>query len=314
MSLTSTALNAFFCLRHRALTRKYKKLFGRSPNYIDPVLYNDKIQWRKLFDRNPMFPVFLDKISVRDHVSRTVPELKLPELLWTGTNPDEIPYSALPEQYVVKPNCRSGCYYFVLSPADIKPELIAAQCRTWLATPYGQGERQWAYKQVKRRLLVEEFLVTHTERNHVRDFRFHVFDGRVHLITAVSSRLINGSRVPVGDNAYYDRDWNQWPFINAKKQSTVPAPLTRPPQLDSLIAAAESLGNGIDHIRVDLYLVRGQPYFGEITVYPLSGLGTFTTMPGTGLPPVEDYEIHMGRPWQLPDISTGNKLYRGLFD
>lgn len=299
-------------LRHRRLTRRYRKRLKRSPNYAAPVLYSDKIQWRKLFDRNPLFPVFLDKIAVRGHVERTAPELKLPELLWTGADPGAIPFEALSGRCVIKPNCRSGAHYFIRSPADVNPGRILELCRKWLAGPFGQSKREWGYRDVARRIMVEEFLDNHPDRDHTRDFRFHVYDGRVHLITVADSRIEGTGRTPLGVNTYYDRDWRQLPYFNTSFQSAVAAGIPRPPQMDALIAAAEKLGSGIDHLRVDLYLVKDEPCFGELTVYPLSGLKSYAVGQAPGMAPVEDYEIFLGRPWRLPGIPKPTMLYRGL--
>lgn len=312
LSILGACFETLVRLRHRRLTMLYRKRLKRFPEYSAPLLYNDKIQWRKLFDRNPLFPLFLDKIAVRGHVERTAPELKLPALLWSGADPDAIPVDALPGRCVIKPNCRSGANHFVLSRADLDPALVLALCRQWLARPYGQAEKQWGYRHVERRILVEEFLDSHPERDHTRDFRFHVFDGRVQLITVADCRIDGAERKLLGVNMYYDRDWRQLPYVNTRFQSAVPEGIPRPPPMDAMVAAAEKLGSGIDHLRVDLYLVNGDIYFGELTVYPLSGLGAYALGTGAGNTPVEDYEVFLGRPWRLPRISKLTMLYRGL--
>jgi len=294
------------------MTRRYRRRWGRLPNYAQPFFHSEKVQWRKLFDRNPLFPVFLDKIAVRDYVATTTPELKAPRILWTGTDPDSIPYDSLPPRYVLKPNCRSGDRHFVMGPADIDRQAIADKCRRWLSRPYGRRAMEWGYMPIRRRLLIEEFLATDSERDAVTDFRFQVFDGRVHLISSDSSRLKDSTRVPLGNNTYYDRDWEQLPFIKIGRQTELGTPLSKPAQMDSMIASAEKLGAGIDHVRVDLYLADGLPHFGELTVYPFSGMDRFEVVPGTGLQDVEPWDIHMTRPWKLPDIPLPHRLYRGM--
>ncbi|MDZ7839237.1 MAG: ATP-grasp fold amidoligase family protein [Gammaproteobacteria bacterium] len=313
MALITACFNTLLCVRHRRLTRIFRKRLGRLPNYAAPQGYNDKIQWRKLFDRNPLFPVFLDKIAVRGHVARITPGLKMPDLLWTGTNPEAIPFDRLPGRYVIKPNCRSGCNHFVLSPSDADPPAISKMCRKWLAGPFGQAEKEWGYLPVERRLMVEAFLDSHPEENRTRDFRFHVFNGRVHLITAADCKITGTRRVQLGMATYYDREWRQLPYFNTRLQSGVPSAMPRPHRLDTMISAAETLASGIDHLRVDLYLVEDHVYFGELTVYPTSGLVAYAVMDVPGLAPVEDFDTALGRPWQLPEISTARRLYRGLF-
>ncbi|MDZ7842281.1 MAG: ATP-grasp fold amidoligase family protein [Gammaproteobacteria bacterium] len=308
----TAGFNVLLRARYRRITRRYYRRWGRLPNYANPYFHSEKVQWRKLFDRNPLFPVFLDKIDVRDFVADTAPELSAPRILWTGTDPDSIPYESLPARYVIKPNCRSGDRHFVMGPADVNKEEIAAKCRQWLSRPFGRKVGEWGYLPVRRRLLIEEFLATHAEEDGVTDFRFHVFDGRVHMISSDSSRLEHATRIPLGNNTFYDRTWNQLPFIKVNRQSEIAKPLSKPTQMDSMIASAEKLGAGIDHVRVDLYLAGDRPHFGEITVYPLSGMERFEVVPGAGLRHVEPWEIYMSRPWKLPDIPLPRRLYRGV--
>lgn len=308
----SNWLNALLYLRYPRLTHRYRQRFNRRPDYVTPTTYSEKVQWRKLFDRNPLFPVFLDKIAVRDYVAARAPELGMAELLWTGTDPGSIPFDALPSRCVIKPNCRSGSVCFVQCPADLQPEVITAQCRKWLSRPYDQAGRQWGYRDIKRRIMVEEFLDTHPDEDVMGDVRFHLFNGRVHLITYGPSRIVDGARIPLGKTSYYDKDWRQLPYVNTAQQADVPPPLPRPPQLERMVAAAEALGEGVDHVRVDLYLGRERPYFGEITVYPLSGFGRFRVVPDTELGPAEDFETRFGRAWRLPRIAPLKKACRGL--
>ena len=117
MSRFAHVLNAALYVRHFRNTSKYYRTYGRLPNYVAPVLFSEKIQWRKLFDRNPLFPMFCDKLAARDYVRDKAPSLRLPEIFWTGSDPAAIPKKQLPDRYVVKPNHRSNCNFFVRSQA-----------------------------------------------------------------------------------------------------------------------------------------------------------------------------------------------------
>lgn len=312
MLLSCDSINALVYARHRYLTRCYQRKFDRLPDYANPVLYSEKVQWRKLFDRNPMFPLFLDKLGIRSYVTRTAPGLGLPELLWYGTDPDEIPYESLDERYVVKPNCRSGDWHFVLSARDADRKVIADKGRRWLRHPYGRRMREWGYSRVEPRLFVEELLCSDSGDNRMRDFRFDVFDGRVRMITVTEARIADTQRRALALDTFYDREWRQLPFIKPGRQSRPPAPLKEPAQLGEMITWAEQLGAGLDYIRVDMYLVDHRPYFSELTVYPGSGLKMSRVSPEPGLVAVDDFDRFMGGHWRLPEIPLHTMVYRAL--
>ena len=49
----------------------------------------------------------------------------------------------------------------------------------------------------------------------------------------------------------------------------------KPKNFDKMIEICKELSMGIPFVRVDLYNVHGQIYFGELTFYPASGFGSF---------------------------------------
>ena len=138
MSAGGLALNAALYLRHSLNTYIYYRSHGRLPNYVEPRSFNEKVQWRKLFDRNSLFPCFVDKLAVRAYVSRRAPTLKFPRFLWSGSDPNAIPYADLPERFVIKPNHRSGDVLFVRSRSEFDRERIVTTCQRWLSRPYGR--------------------------------------------------------------------------------------------------------------------------------------------------------------------------------
>lgn len=313
MSLPSDALNALLYARHRHLTQCYRHKLGRLPDYVNPVLYSEKVQWRKIFDRNPLFPLFLDKLEARNYVARTAPELELPKLLWSGTNPDAIPYDTLGGRYVIKPNCRSGDWHFVLSNRDADRKVISAKALRWLGRPYGTRMKEWGYARIAPCILVEELLCSESEDNRLQDFRFDVFAGRVRMITVTVARIAGTRRTALPMDTFYDRDWRQLPFIKPGRQSRAPSPLNEPAQLAKMISWAEKLGTGLDYLRVDMYLVGDRAYFSELTVYPGSGLKMSRVTAEPALPAVDDFDEYMGRHWNLPEVPRHIRMYRALF-
>lgn len=189
MSATGIAFNAALYLRHFVNPYIYFRAHGRLPNYAEPHSFNEKVQWRKLFDRNPLFLCFADKLAVRAYVSWRTPTVKFPQILWNGPDPEAIPYADLPEAFVIKPNHRSGDSLFIRSRTELDRERIATTCRRWLTLPYGRSRREWANQGLEKQLIVEELLKTGPDPSYSRDYRCYVLDG---VLVAI---LVNAGQV-----------------------------------------------------------------------------------------------------------------------
>jgi hypothetical protein len=314
MSVKGSAFNAALYPRHVANTYVFLRAHRRLPDYAEPVSFNDKVQWRKLFDRNPLFPVFVDKLAVRAYVGERAPAVKFAPILWSGSDPDAIPYADLPERFVIKPNHRSGDSLFVRSRKGLDRERIAAACRRWLHRLYGRGRREWANQVVEPRLLVEELLTTGPDPAYSRDYRCHVFDGVVAAVLVNPGRISEMAHRFVGTALIFDRAWNRLPYYRIFDASPAVSDVAPPEGFDKLIAAAESLGRGIDYVRVDCFLIDGDVYFTELTIYPGSGMNTIDVDPSVASPATEPFELFLGKRWTLPPIPFRDQVRRGLIN
>ena len=82
--------------------------FKRRLNLENPKAYNEKIQWLKLYDRNPLYTTLVDKYKVREYVKQKIGDRYLIPLLGCWSNPDDIDFESLPDRYVLKCNHDSG--------------------------------------------------------------------------------------------------------------------------------------------------------------------------------------------------------------
>jgi hypothetical protein len=308
MTLLSAIINPALYLRHWSNTRKYLRHLHRLPNYFEPRLYTEKIQWRKLCDRNPLFPILSDKLKVREFVRERAPSLRLPEVYWSGTNPKEIPYDQLPHRFVIKPNHRSGDVYFVRSSEDRNREKIEGVCWAWLKKPYGLGKREWAYRDLAGSIIIEEMLATSDQTSMSRDIRFHVFDGRVEVIVVDFGEFQGTERHVIGVDNLYDRDWHLLPYRRQRDEMLPQPEIPKPATLVDMTAAAEALGTGIDYVRADFYLIDDACYFGEITLYPGSGYARYIGPAGQA----QTFDEYLGSKWTLPRLSHSTQLWRAL--
>jgi hypothetical protein len=288
-------------------TMRYVRSAGRAPNYIDPVRFSEKMQCRKLFDRNPLITVLCDKLEARAHAEKAAADLKLPKIYWCGDDPASIPFDDLPLPYVIKSNHGSGSLVAVRDRSEENRAEIRSRCRRWLKRPYGRGRGEWGYRDIRRRVYAEELLPAPEGQLYPDDYKFVTIAGRVEWIEHVHDRNQTHSKT------YFDREWKR---IKFRRWQGIEDPLRmpledapRPPRFNRMIEIAERLGGGIDELRVDLYAIGGEVYFGEFTVYEESGMGVaypedevFDDFPSRGLDRV------LGDMWQLAPVPVSAKL------
>lgn len=297
----SGALTLYERWRVRREAKRFERVLGHLPDLQRPRTYNEKVLWRKVFDRNPLFAVIQDKLAARDYVRDVLgtasAESVLPRLLYVTEDPRAIPWEALPERCVIKATHGCGWNLFPGHPGLGTTNRVAMtrRCGRWLRETYGRRALEWSYGKVRPRILVEEFL-EHPDHDFPPDYKFYVFDGVVRLVNVHFGRHVDYRL------SYYDRSFRRLDVVTAGIPGGPPVP--RPRSYDQLLELAESLGRGLDHVRVDLYEVRGRPVFGEFTVYPTSGKCPF-------LPRSFDYELgawwKVGGTWREggPATATG---------
>jgi hypothetical protein len=201
--------------------------------------------------------------------------------LWVGAEPEEIPFDTLQPPYVIKVNHGTGHVIFVRAGDTIDRAAVCGALRRQLAYTHGVWEREWAYLDIPRKIVVERMLET-ADKIVPEDYRFFVYHGRVHFIE------INDGRYRDIREMYCDRDWNRLPL--AWGYPPVERPLPRPARLDSMIALAEKIGAAFDFVRVDLYHTDAGIFFGETTFYPDAGYAPITP---------RDWDMKFGEPWKI---------------
>lgn len=268
----------------RRQSRKFFQCHGYELNLENPRSYNEKIVWRKIYDRNPLFPILSDKYRSREFVierlGKEAGEKILVPLLFVTGNPEEIPFGDLPEEYIIKPNHGSGSTIIVDSLRPAYPDRIIPKCRKWLVKIYGQSKLEWAYSQIKPLIMIERLLKDRIGR-FASDFKFHVFGGKVEWVFVMHDRF------EVPSTARYDRNFKR--MANSAEGLAVAQDIPKPDNFEEMVEIAEKLALSLDYLRVDLYNVDGDIFFGEFTVYPASGLNRFD----------KDFDLDIGARWDL---------------
>jgi teichuronopeptide biosynthesis TupA-like protein len=262
--------------------RTHRKHHGTLPKIFFPKTFNEKICHRKIFDRRDILALFTDKYAVRDYVAQILGPGILPRLFHVTRDPASIPFDALPEKFVVKPTHGCGWVHLVKDKSRLDRAALIATCDGWLRGSYYELTREWQYKNITPRILIEEFIDDGSGEAPV-DYKFMVFHGKVRVIHAHTGRFTDHKV------AYYDRNWqklNVLGIVDGVRPVTEDVP--RPTRLDDMIAVAEALGADMDFVRVDLYAARDRIYFGELTITPTNGVIRYE--------PVE-FDLYLGRLW-----------------
>lgn len=272
-------------LGYPILKIRFKRRTGYKLNLKDPTSFNEKINLKKVKDRNPLLTVVADKHRVRGYIADIIGQEKADEIciphLHVTDDPRTIPFDELPDEYVIKTNHRSGANLIVEKDHFVDRRAIIRNFTNQLKIPYARFKHEWGYLNIPRKVLIEPLIRDEEGRLPV-DYKLHMISGRCVMIH------VHHGLCDDWDNqtcTVFDRDWvRQDVFWNHPPRDHVP----RPDGLDEMIAIAEALARPLDMVRVDFFSMNGRLYFGEMTNYPYSGFSKVSP---------RDYELYIGSLW-----------------
>lgn len=258
-------------------------MIHRPGNFRQPSTFNEKVNWRILFDRRERIIAACDKLRMKEMARAAYPGdlMRIPQTYWSGTDLRDAPDLAALPPWVLKPNHSSGHALFGPDPATGLADLLEQTKDWWKRTPLELGE--WGYGAARPLLLLEERIPT-PDGAPPPDYKFFVFDGRVELIQ------VNSGRFGYQTATFLDADWNRLP-VRWRIRPVADEP--RPPELPTMLEIASALGSDWDFIRIDLYAVDGTVWFGEYTPYPGGGLLRYRP---------RQFDHEQGRHWRLPTL------------
>lgn len=249
------------------ITWFYEYHTGKKLDLSDPKTFNEKIQWLKLYDHNPIYTVLVDKLTVREHVERILGMEYLIPHIGVYESPEEIDFSKLPDTFVLKCTHDSGGVVICSDRANFDERAAIIKLKRAMKTNPFWRTREWPYKDLIPKIICEKYIVDESGYE-LKDYKFFCFDGEPKLIQVDFGRFSNHRR------NIYDTDWNLIPLsIKFPDDPTVEIP--RPSTLDHMMYVAKKLSKGFVHVRVDLYSVHDKVYFGELTFHHGSGIEEF---------------------------------------
>ena len=257
---------------------------GYWPNLKDPRSFNEKCLYLKLLSRNPILPIISDKYRVREYVANKIGKEVLIPLLQITNNPNNIKFSKLPDQFVIKTNFASGQTIIISDKNIINENEIVNRVKNWMTMKYRIRELIWFPQHIERKIIIEKYLNEYNQKVPV-DYKFYVFNGKIKFIRAMSGRFESLSAI------HYDIEWNK--LSHKTKKGSSNKHIEKPDNLKDMITIAECLGSDFDFMRVDLYDTDHKVYFGELSAYPGNALLQYDPV---------NFDYELGDCWKM-DIS-----------
>lgn len=268
----------------------YRWETGKSLDLQRPITFNEKLQWLKLNDRNPAYTCLVDKYCVREYVSKAIGEQYLIPLIALYNNTGEIEWDMLPDKFVLKCTHASGTNIICSNKTKLDVKNSVRKLNKWMRMNYFWRGREWPYKDVKPRIICEQYMVDESGVE-LKDYKIFCFNGEPKLIQVDHGRFSDHRR------NLYDTSWN---YLDAtiKHRNFPNEYIKKPDKLEEMLQLAKTLAGDYPHVRVDFYSINQKLYFGELTFY--HGSGHEEIKP-------DELGVQMGNWIKIPNESEKNK-------
>jgi hypothetical protein len=257
------------------LKMRYRATMGKKLDLNTPRTFNEKLQWLKIHDRNPLYTTLADKYAVREYIRKKLGEEYLIPLVggpWQNAN--EIDFDRLPNQFVLKCTHDSGGIVICRDKDELDIKSAKKMLNRKLRKNYFYWGREWPYKNIKPQIIAEKYVGNNTDRiqHQPVDYKIFCFDGEPKIIMTVTGGHDNERNII---RRFYDVEWNKQK-IGVHGKNNYSEAESQPAQLSQLLDISKKLSTGIKHVRLDFYIINETIKFGEFTFYHMSGFEKFS--------------------------------------
>lgn len=244
----------------------YRARIGKELNLNNPQTFNEKLQWLKLYDRNPEYTEMVDKYEAKKYVADIIGDKYIIPTLGLWNKFEDINFEKLPNQFVLKCTHDSGGLVICKDKSKLNLKEAKRKISKSLKTNYYYHSREWPYKNVKPRIIAEQYMVDESG-TELKDYKFFCFNGEPKLL------FIAKDRPYATKFNYYDMNFKKLPF--KQHYENFNDCIEKPKGFDKMVELSKKLSKNIPHVRVDFYDINGKVYFGELTFYHFSGFEKF---------------------------------------
>ena len=264
----------------------HRLITGKHLNLENPQTYSEKCQWMKLYYQRPEINEMVDKYEVKKWIADRIGEEYVVECYGVWNSFDEIDFEKLPNQFILKCTKDSGDFVICKDKSTFDRQAAKKKLEEGLKQNYFYLKREWAYKNVKPRILAEKYMDSLGKPESI-EYKITCMGGVVQTVTVCSG--IAHATYEQRHNDNYSRDWKRQNWYARYKPTGKDFPYTK--EIAEMIRLSEIITKGIPQVRADWYVHEGKIYFGELTFYTWAGWPLFT-------PKEWDYEY--GKNFILP--------------
>lgn len=273
------------------IKKEFKLRMGYNLDLQNPQTFNEKLQWLKLNDRNPTYTKMVDKYEVKKYVASIIGEKYIIPTLGVYNDFDDIDFNKLPNQFVIKCTHDSGGLVICKNKSKLKITKVKRKINEFLERKYFYIHREWPYKNVKPRIIIEKYMCTKKQKELI-DYKFFCFNGNPKIILVCSERFSSNNMC----ETWFDDKWNFLDIIESSHR--VDKTIKKPINFSKMMEFSKKLSKDIPFVRVDFYEINGKMYFGELTFFPASGFEKFEP---------EEWDYKLGEMLKLPDKKISDK-------
>lgn len=245
----------------------FKHNMGYSLNLDNPKSYSEKLQWLKLYDKHPEYTKLVDKVDAKGYVASIIGEKYIIPTIGVWDTVEEILWEYLPNQFVIKSTNDSGGVVVCKNKSELDIKSAKDKLKGLGGRDYTKYNKEYPYKNVPHRFIAEEYLEDESGFE-LKDYKFFCFDGVPKFLFVATGRQQHDTRFD-----FFDTDFNHLPVLNGHPNADV-CPI-KPDNFEEMLMIASKLSKGFPHVRIDLYNVRGEIFFGEFTFFHWSGIVPF---------------------------------------
>ena len=265
---------------------KYYLNFHKRLDLRNPQTFNEKLQWLKLYDQHEEYTQLVDKYEAKQFVASIIGKEYIISTIGVYDSVEEIDFEYLPQQFVIKCTHNSGGIIVCKDKQKLDIKNSCKQLEKWLkVNPYWKN-REYPYKNVKPRIIIEQYMEDESGYE-LKDYKFFCFDGEPKCLFVATDRGKEGEETKFD---FFDLEWNHLPLTNGHPNSK--QSISKPNSFEKMIEISRRLSQGFPHVRVDLYNINGRIYFGELTFFHWSGLTPFVP---------EEWDYKFGSWLHIPD-------------
>lgn len=280
-----------FCVGYdpkKCMSMFYKDVFHKEMNWDNPKNLIEKINWLQLNTDTSLWTTCADKYAVREYIKNKGLSDVLNILYGVWDKVEDINWEKLPNQFVLKTTQGCGEVIIVKDKSKLDIKGTEKKLKKWMKEKYGRVNGQTHYTRIHPKIVAEKLLLnTEDFSKSLVDYKIWCFNGEPEFILVVYDRIIGGQYLC----SSYSPKWEDISkeVLNKKSKHYFGRLIKKPENLDKMLEIAKILSADFKEVRVDLYNIKGNIIFGELTF--TTGFGYLT----------EDYYNYLGSKIDLKD-------------